>query len=517
MEDKSVPDFLSPEEGLERLKCEITKFCQNLVPNGDVCKKDKGKIIHDSTWKTNYFEPYEIEIIHSPLFQRLRHISQMGFVDYVYPSARHSRFEHSLGVTVIASKMINAVIQNSQRRDDQTAIEILNENVRMSVRMSALLHDVGHCLYSHTSELVYGSELVTLMACEFPDGKTKPSPHEFLSYLIVQSPPFSSYFEKIKSAYGLSIDLNEIAYRIVGRTHSHSNNEYSTNIIAGPLDADKLDYFYRDSQFSGIPIQLDIDRLLHELGISQIDSSNILTVSEAGVTCIEQMIFNKMLLYSTIYTHHKVEAIDCMFRGVFEYIIDNNMPINIDGTRRELHSAADFLHLVDYHLFALADETEDMELKRLINDIKNRRLLKRAFLITRKTINQSDNWAGIIKLVHQGVSESERNNHLRQLACKIWSRAEVSCSKYEVWIDIPKSPMSKEISTVKVRSRKSPHECEGIEKFYPLVQYNDLYELNRLNGYVFAPEYCREKIAVAAKSVLEEELGITFNETASVH
>src|SRR5450830_1405841 len=124
------------------LKAEINTFCTYYLPSEiEHCKA--GKIIHDATWKTNFFEPYEISLINTPLFQRLRYINQMGFVNYVYPSARHSRFEHSLGVTILAGRMCDY----SQKRNE----DLLSNNDRISIRISALLHDVGHCLFSHTS------------------------------------------------------------------------------------------------------------------------------------------------------------------------------------------------------------------------------------------------------------------------------------------------------------------------------------------------------------------------------
>lgn len=541
----------------DELTAEINNFCRLHLPD-DVVKKERGRIIHDSTWKTNHFEPHEIEIIHTPLFQRLRHISQMGFVDYVFPSARHSRLEHSLGVTVLAGKMVDAVSQKEATR------KLLDNNAKASIRMSALLHDVGHCLYSHTSEIFYGPYLEGYMSDMLGDEKAMPSPHEFLSYMIVTSESFREYFKKVKLAYGLSIDINEVAARIIGRIDSKDEScRYSTNFINGPLDADKLDYFYRDSQFSGIPIQLDLDRLLYELNISTItkdsDTARELTVSNAGVNCIEQIIFNKMILYSTIYTHHTVEAIDCMFRGVFEYINDKGIKLNINGAYRDLKTPADFLHLVDYNLFALADETKDEKLRGLINNIRYRRLLKRAFVINRKSIEKGNDapiptiedlrkvlkecedmgygeseildkikstlsppssipWAGIIKLFQQKNSLKEKNQYLRDLAKKIWELSGKECLLQEIWIDIPKSPISKETQSIMVRhSHSAGDECENIDYYYPLIPYKNLYENNRLNGYVFAPEHCVENVAKAAKEVLEQELDIKFNDSAFVH
>lgn len=554
---------MAHNDNLHDLKHRINLFCKKLLPQktsvGDV---KFWKIIHDSTWGTQRFDKHEVEIINTPLFQRLRRLNQMGFVDYVYPSARHSRFEHSLGVTVLASKMVDAVLS----KKDNTGL--LDDNAKKSIRLSALLHDVGHCMFSHTSELIYGGYLEGYIEEEFNDSYKKPSPHEFFSYLIIKSDAFRSFFETVCDKYSLSFDLDEIALRIVGRA-KNENDRYKTDFINGPVDADKLDYFHRDSQFSGIPIQLDIDRLLHEINISKISTEDMvraLTVSVSGITCIEQFIFNKMILYSTIYSHHKVEAIDCMLKGIFEYIMDKNIKLNIGGVEREIEYPDDFLYLTDFNLFALADSTNDCELRRLINNIQERKLLKRAFVISRKTLikeqdetthscmqmannlsNIIDNgdsspeeklaqikeslkelhsskakgMSGIIKLLDHGKSKLDKHKYMRMLAKKIYDEAmtisegKLKCQSYEIWIDMPKSPSSKEIQNMMVRTNKENKDnCKSIDKYFPFAQYEDLYENNRLNGHVFAPEDSIEFVSKAAKKVLEESLNIQFNKQA---
>src|SRR5206468_1683676 len=67
------------------------------------------KDIHDPIWGTNSFSWRELAIIDTPIMQRLRRIHQTGLAYQVYPSARHSRFEHSLGVTIVATKVFDAV------------------------------------------------------------------------------------------------------------------------------------------------------------------------------------------------------------------------------------------------------------------------------------------------------------------------------------------------------------------------------------------------------------------------
>ena len=67
-------------------------------------EKIKKKTIRDSVWGSIEFSDWEIQLIDTPLFQRLRDIYQIGLVYFTYPASRHSRFEHSLGVVAAAKK-----------------------------------------------------------------------------------------------------------------------------------------------------------------------------------------------------------------------------------------------------------------------------------------------------------------------------------------------------------------------------------------------------------------------------
>ena len=101
----------------------------------------------------------EKEIINSKPFQRLRHIKQLAFTDYVYPGATHTRFAHSLGVMEFATKIFDILVRKQG--------DVLKKGFgwndgdiqrnRQLLRLSALLHDVGHAPFSHASESLFSN------------------------------------------------------------------------------------------------------------------------------------------------------------------------------------------------------------------------------------------------------------------------------------------------------------------------------------------------------------------------
>ena len=122
------------------------------------------KDIHDPIWGTNRFSWRELAIIDSPIFQRLRRIHQTGLAYYVYPSARHSRFKHLLGVVTVATRVFDSIAQRFTGLLEEMAGQLAqgekHEDVvscwRQELLLAALLHDTGHSLLSHASERVYG-------------------------------------------------------------------------------------------------------------------------------------------------------------------------------------------------------------------------------------------------------------------------------------------------------------------------------------------------------------------------
>src|SRR5436190_11658769 len=100
------------------------------------------KLIRDAVHGDIELGPLEVELIDTPEFQRLRGIKQLGTAYLVFPSAMHTRFEHSLGASWMAHCIVNA-LRRSQPIDAE------EEGL---IRVIALLHDITHIPFGHTLE-----------------------------------------------------------------------------------------------------------------------------------------------------------------------------------------------------------------------------------------------------------------------------------------------------------------------------------------------------------------------------
>lgn len=102
----------------------------------------------------------EREIIDHPIFRRLRWIRQLALTELVYPGATHTRFEHSLGVMEMATRIFDRLAAQNGALMEQVFGEVPEfqeetmAKARQVCRLAALLHDVGHCCFSHAAEAV---------------------------------------------------------------------------------------------------------------------------------------------------------------------------------------------------------------------------------------------------------------------------------------------------------------------------------------------------------------------------
>ena len=98
----------------------------------------KRKFIRDSVYGDIELSKFEVKVMDMPQFQRIRRIKQLGLISLIYPGANHTRFEHCIGTMNLASKLA-------------TKLDLNDDEIEL-VRISGLLHDIGHGPFSHVSE-----------------------------------------------------------------------------------------------------------------------------------------------------------------------------------------------------------------------------------------------------------------------------------------------------------------------------------------------------------------------------
>ena len=220
--------------------------------------------------------PLEVVVLDSPLVQRLRLIRQLGVVHWVYPGATHSRFEHSLGVLHQAQQLINAINQAS---GDKSAPAPIDRSKAALVRLCAILHDIGHGVLSHVSEHALTRQLdlkLALQSFAQENKLAKIQLSELIAFHLIGSQLFQRMLtvalDKLGTPIGPAGSSAEKAAHIaklaqnaiVGR-HIDEQVPLLHEIVTGPFDADKLDYYARDAKHAGVPSTLDISRLLQKI------------------------------------------------------------------------------------------------------------------------------------------------------------------------------------------------------------------------------------------------------------
>ncbi len=209
--------------------------------------------------------------------QRLRHITQLGTVHLVYPSANHTRFEHSLGVYHLADRAL-----------DHLDIDGISAE---RLRAAALLHDVGHGPYSHNIESVTHRHT----------GKYHDEVHDLLA---------SGDVGEVLNDHGL--DPDRIADLVAG------DGQYG-QLVSGELDVDRMDYLVRDAHHTGVPYgTIDHERLVRQLTFVEGE----LVLAEGNVQTAESLLLARALMNPTVYRHHVARIAKAMLRRGAERLLD---------------------------------------------------------------------------------------------------------------------------------------------------------------------------------------------------
>jgi uncharacterized protein len=232
-----------------------------------------------------------------PAFQRQRDVHQLATTYFVYPGATHTRFEHSLGVMELATRIYDTVTASENIRHDSVRKLVPRHGSfdhqywRRTLRMAALCHDTGHLPFSHAAE----EELL-------PAGIR----HEHLSLRLILSPEMAAIWRD------LNIDPNHVGKLAVGpKYHADLFNDWeailSEMIIGDAFVADRMDYLLRDSLHAGVGYgRFDHFRLLDTLRILPLDQDGstepALGIEIGGLQAAESLLWARYFMYTQLYS-----------------------------------------------------------------------------------------------------------------------------------------------------------------------------------------------------------------------
>ena len=279
-----------------------------------------------------------LSIIDSNVFQRLKNIKQLGLCYQVFPSATHTRFEHSIGVYHLAREMItNLQINQPELNITDSLIEL--------VSIAGLTHDIGHTCFSH----LFDTYLI--------DNNILNNSHETRSKILL------NYIVE-QNNINLSKEEIEFIYTLINP--SDNNIDFYYQIVSNQLnqiDVDKFDYIARDTYHLGLPYKFDYNRIIKYARVINNKICYPLKI-ESDL----QLLFNvRYILHKQVYNHHAVKGIEYL---VLDILKSSRNIINLNNIVENLETFSlinDNIIDILYFNLSITDNT-----KQLINRFKNR-------------------------------------------------------------------------------------------------------------------------------------------------
>lgn len=242
-------------------------------------------------------------------FRRLNSISQLGLVSQIYPGAKHSRREHSLGTYANTLSFLKILYNDTY---SPLFRQIINENDCRDILLTSLIHDIGQFPLAHDLEeidrKIFDHREITfaMLKGKWEKKKRGSKPIKFES------------LEPIFEAWGTTHErIENILLAKSSHTRSTFKSKLLRSILSGPIDADKLDYLLRDARYIDLPYPygIDVDRLYKCLTVIVIKEYSgfprdipIIGVHAKGKVAAEFLALARYAMFSQAYWHHVVRS-----------------------------------------------------------------------------------------------------------------------------------------------------------------------------------------------------------------
>ena len=394
---------------------------------------EKRKFIRDSVYGDISLSKFETKVIDMPQFQRIRRIKQLGLISLIYPGANHTRFEHCIGTMNLASKLGNE-------------LELSEDEVEL-LRISGLLHDIGHGPFSHVSEGVLSF------------------PHEELTEYVIEKTSLHDLLDE-------RFNTKEIIKIIHGKGPLGP-------IISGELDVDRMDYLLRDSHNTGVAYGvIDYERIISNL---QLNDGLVLDIK--GVQAAEGALVSRYFMYPSVYQHHTTRIVNSMFRRALKREIDS-----------EKINEKDMYKYDDSDIISLFRQSDDEIVRDLISRLDNRIIPKRVKTIRLDNFKTPEK---LYKIKQETLRKAEEeiaedfNMDKNYIFINIAEYPRFDEMKTQVNVDERLYPLT-EISNIIGALSKARFNIPDISVYVP-IEEKERFDKLKLNHYLDLPEVDREK------------------------
>lgn len=289
------------------------------------------KVIFDNIHGYITLNRVESRILETLYYQRLRWIRQLGFSFYIFPGATHTRHAHALGVSHIMDRVLKSIglatteekLFNPKIQDERTVFH-------RTMRLAAMLHDVGTFPFSHSVEMGYINHYKKKLRHRKPKYKAN---HEVLGRNLIENTNFEGGITKILIEEG--IDPKVLSDIISGE----SKNVLANQLMHADVDADRMDYLIRDAKHTGVNIGLfDLDFLVRNLRTFEDpdDKNQYLCISEDGLNVVDSFLVSRYFWYSQIIHEGTGYKFDLLAAKICEYFLENGLIYSFDDLIEKL-------------------------------------------------------------------------------------------------------------------------------------------------------------------------------------
>lgn len=333
-------------------------------------------VVRDPVHGDIYLTAEELAVLDTPQMQRLRGVKQLGSADLVYPGARHTRFEHSIGTLHLSQHIVDAV-NRAAAQSPREHLAIAPEEARV-IRMAALVHDVTHIPFGHHVEDQAG-----LMH------RHDSAPR----YERMLGP--STELGRVLAKLGLARDVLAVLTP-PGPGRAEVPN-YWRQINSDTICSDILDYLLRDAYFTGLAIGIDLRLASHfkidrASGNLYVDLAKHNLLREDILSEIVRMLEARYYFSERVYYHHAKVAAGALVARAVEIALSE-----------EVVAEEDFYETTDASLLDLLERAAERarpdsgrRIRSSVRRYRERQLPKRACVFTR-----ADNEAAQEELVRR--------------------------------------------------------------------------------------------------------------------